>query len=80
MLTSSSSAFYDPPSTSSTTESFISNTVVPALKNACPGKTIYITEFVSSCSSWFLFSPALVLSFSLATSLIPSCSISLMIL
>ncbi|KAJ7441148.1 glycoside hydrolase superfamily [Mycena latifolia] len=37
-------AFYDPPSTSSNANNFIINTVLPALRNACPGKTLYITE------------------------------------
>ncbi|KAJ7585641.1 glycoside hydrolase superfamily [Mycena floridula] len=37
-------AFYDTPSTSSNTYNFITNTVVPSLRNACPGKTIHITE------------------------------------
>ncbi|KAJ7019483.1 glycoside hydrolase superfamily [Mycena alexandri] len=37
-------AFYDPPSTSSNANNFIANTVMPALRAACPGKTIRITE------------------------------------
>ncbi|KAJ6525579.1 glycoside hydrolase superfamily [Mycena vulgaris] len=37
-------AFYDPPSTSSNANNFITNTVLPTLRNACPGKTIRITE------------------------------------
>ncbi|KAJ7708052.1 glycoside hydrolase superfamily, partial [Mycena rosella] len=37
-------AFYDPPSTSSNTNNFIINTVLPAVRNACPGKKLFITE------------------------------------
>ncbi|KAJ7624132.1 hypothetical protein B0H17DRAFT_580200 [Mycena rosella] len=37
-------AFYDPPSTLSNTDKFISNTVLPALRNTCPGKPLFITE------------------------------------
>ncbi|KAJ7117904.1 glycoside hydrolase superfamily [Mycena crocata] len=37
-------AFYDAPTTSSNANNFIINTVLPALRNACPGKQLFITE------------------------------------
>lgn len=39
------SAFYDPNTTSGNAGAFITNTVLPALNSACPGKTILITEY-----------------------------------
>lgn len=40
------SAFYDGGRTSAQAGDFVFKTVVPALKSACPGKKVYITEYV----------------------------------
>ncbi|KAJ7488388.1 hypothetical protein FB451DRAFT_984563, partial [Mycena latifolia] len=37
-------AFYDPPSTSSTANNFLLNIVLPAIRNTCLGKLVFITE------------------------------------
>ena len=48
------STFYDGGRTSGQAGDFVFKTVVPALKSACPGKKLYITEFVlSTLSSTF---------------------------
>lgn len=51
LLTRKCSAFYDGNVQSGNAGDFLFNTVVPSLKNACPGKKVFITEYVSSFHS-----------------------------
>lgn len=48
------SAFYDGGRTSGQAGDFVFKTVVPALKAACPGKKVYITEYVYLLALEFL--------------------------
>lgn len=50
----SQSAFYDGGRTSGQAGDFVFKTVVPALKAACPGKKVYITECVYCSALDFL--------------------------